>query len=264
MNTRHINIYIPPPHGSAEGVRGRHASATIHTPSPMRTRFPPSPTGFLHIGGLRTALFSYLAAKKEGGTFYLRIEDTDQAREVKGATENILKTLAWAGIPPDEGVVLEGKTVTEKGPFEPYFQSKRLPIYKEHVEKLLASGHAYRCFCTKERLDEMRKKQEAMHQAPMYDRTCLRMPKEEMEKRAKTEPHVVRFQIPHGAQVECSDHIRGKVTFATTTLDDQVIMKSDGFPTYHLAHVVDDHLMETSFVVRGEEWLPSLPKHILL
>lgn len=230
----------------------------------MRTRFPPSPTGFLHIGGLRTALFSYLVAKKTKGTFYVRIEDTDQTREVKGATENILKTLSWAGIPPDEGVVLENGAIKEKGSLGPYFQSKRLPIYKEHVERLLQSGHAYPCFCTKERLEEMRKLQEAMHQAPMYDRTCLRMPKEERERRMQTEPHVIRFLIPHGEQVECTDHIRGKVTFATHTLDDQVILKSDGFPTYHLAHVVDDHLMETSLVIRGEEWLPSLPKHLLL
>lgn len=235
----------------------------------MRTRFPPSPTGFLHIGGLRTALFSYLVAKKERGTFYVRIEDTDQAREVEGATLNILKTLRWAGLEPDEGVVLAstdastGLSVTEKGPFGPYFQSKRLKIYHEHIEKLLQSASAYPCFCSKERLDAMRKEQEARHQAPMYDRTCLRLSKEEMEKR-RSEPHVIRFRIPDGKEVVATDHIRGKVTFSLSTLDDQVLLKSDGFPTYHLAHVVDDHLMETSLVIRGEEWLPSLPKHLLL
>ncbi len=229
----------------------------------MRTRFPPSPTGFLHIGGLRTALFSYLVAKKARGTFYVRIEDTDQAREVTGATLNILQALHFAGLDPDEGVVLDHASIAEKGAFGPYFQSKRLKFYHEHVEQLLKTGAAYRCFCTKERLDAMRKDQEARHQAPMYDRTCLRLSKEEVEKR-RAEPHVIRFRIPDGKEVVASDHIRGKVTFSLQTLDDQVLLKSDGFPTYHLAHVVDDHLMETSLVIRGEEWLPSLPKHLLL
>ena len=237
----------------------------------VRTRFPPSPTGFLHIGGLRTALFSYLLAKKKGGTFYVRIEDTDQSREVAGATLNILQTLHWAGIGPDEGVTLssfdsaqDDTTIVERGKFGPYFQSKRLPIYQEHGEKLLATGAAYRCFCSQERLEAMRKEQEARHQAPMYDRTCLRIPNEEAEKRSKEERHVIRMKIPSEKEIVCKDHIRGEVRFSLATLDDQVLMKSDGFPTYHLAHVVDDHLMETTLVVRGEEWLPSLPKHILL
>lgn len=230
----------------------------------MRTRFAPSSTGFLHAGSLRTALFSYLLAKKAGGIFFLRIEDTDQTREVEGATLNILKTLHWAGIPPEEGVLLKENNIVEEGPHGPYFQSKRLAIYKKYVEELLAAGHAYRCFCSRERLEEMRKQQEMMKRAPMYDRTCLKLPKEEVEKRTKSEPHAIRMLIPSGEQIVCDDHVRGHVTFATNTLDDQVILKSDGFPTYHLAHVIDDHLMETSLVVRGEEWLPSLPKHLLL
>lgn len=215
----------------------------------MRTRFAPSPTGYLHVGGLRTALFSYLLAKKEKGTFYLRIEDTDRERHVEDATAHLQEMLKWAGLKIDDG---------------PYIQSERLEIYKEHAQKLIDSGHAYRCFCSKERLDEMRKEQEKRKQAPMYDRTCVNLNKEESEKRAKSEPHVVRFMVPRGETVEFDDHIRGNVKFKTNTIDDQVLLKSDGFPTYHLAHIVDDHLMETTLVIRGEEWLPSLPKHILL
>lgn len=230
----------------------------------MRTRFPPSPTGYLHVGALRTALYSYLVAKKEKGTFYLRIEDTDRERHVEDATKHFVEMLTWAGIPPDEGVTIENDKVTQKGNYGPYIQSERLPIYREHVEKLISSGHAYRCFCTKERLEEMRKSQEERHLPPMYDRTCLSIPKEESSERAKKEPHVIRMLIPRGEKVEFRDLIRGKVEFASNTLDDQVLLKSDGFPTYHLAHVVDDHLMETDIVIRGEEWLPSLPKHLLL
>ena len=230
----------------------------------VRTRFAPSPTGYLHVGGLRTALFSYLLAKKSDGKFILRIEDTDRERHVEDATEHLIKMLTWAGISPDEGVVLENNAVVQKGNKGPYIQSERLPIYQEHVKKLLESGHAYRCFCTKERLTEMRKEQQERRQAPMYDRACVDISKEESEAKAKTESHVVRLLVPRGEKVEFNDHIRGNVTFATNTIDDQVILKSDGFPTYHLAHAVDDHLMETDLVVRGEEWLPSLPKHILL
>lgn len=215
----------------------------------MRTRFAPSPTGYLHIGGLRTALFSYLLAKQSGGTFFLRIEDTDRERHVEDAAEHLQEMLNWAGLTIDDG---------------PYFQSERLEIYKEHAQKLLEEGKAYRCFCTKERLDTMREDQSKRKQAPMYDRTCVNIEKAESEERAKYEPHVIRFLVPRGEKVEFTDHIRKKVQFNTNTIDDQVLLKSDGFPTYHLAHVVDDHLMETDMIVRGEEWLPSLPKHILL
>lgn len=230
----------------------------------MRTRFAPSPTGYLHIGSLRTALFSYLLAKKNGGVFFLRIEDTDRERHVEDATKNLAKMLAWAGIPPTEGVLLEHEQVVQKGKLGPYIQSERLPIYQKHASQLIDAGHAYRCFCTKERLEAMRKSQEERHLPPMYDRTCVSIPKEESAERAKKEPHVIRMHVPRGEKIEFRDLIRGKVEFASNTLDDQVLLKSDGFPTYHLAHVVDDHLMETTHVIRGEEWLPSLPKHLLL
>lgn len=231
----------------------------------MRTRFAPSPTGFLHVGGLRTALYSYLLAKQTEGKFLLRIEDTDQERSVQGAIENILRTLHWAGLDPEEGVVmLEGK-VGQRGGKGPYLQSERLPLYQEHAGKLIENGNAYRCFCTTARLDEMRKAQEARKQAPMYDRRCLHLPPEEMEAlMAKKTPHVIRMKVPHERQIRFTDDIRGEVVFQGHTIDDQVLLKSDGFPTYHLAHVVDDHFMDIDLVLRGEEWLSSLPKHLLL
>ncbi len=231
----------------------------------MRTRFPPSPTGFLHVGGLRTALYNYLLAKQTDGTFVLRIEDTDQARSVPGAVENFINALHWAGIDATEGVLLKDGAVTEEGKFGPYFQSKRLDIYKKYADELIAKGHAYHCFCTAERLDQMRKAQEAQKKAPMYDRTCCRLEKSEVDAKLKAgEPHVIRMKVPHERTITFTDDIRGKVSFQAHTVDDQVLMKSDGFPTYHLAHVVDDHLMEMDLVMRGEEWLSSLPKHLLL
>lgn len=232
----------------------------------MRTRFAPSPTGALHIGGLRTALFAWLVAKKTKDNFTLRIEDTDRAREVPGATEGIVRTLAGAGIPPDEGVMLDSSgAIVEKGEYGPYFQSKRLPLYQEHVKTLLESGAAYHCFCTAQRLEEMRKKQQERRQAPMYDRTCCDLPKDDVEKRiAAGEKYVIRMKVPHEETVTYEDGIYGTLTFKGHTIDDQVLMKSDGFPTYHLAHVVDDHFMKTDLVIRGEEWLSSLPKHLLL
>lgn len=232
----------------------------------MRTRFAPSPTGFLHVGALRTALFAWLVAKQTKDNFTLRIEDTDQAREVAGATENIIRTLTLAGIPPDEGVMLDasGKLV-EKGDYGPYHQSKRLPLYRTHVDELLKNGHAYYCFCTSERLDAMRKKQQELKQAPMYDRQCVDLPKDEVEKRIATgEKHVIRLKIPRDQTVTYDDAIYGTLSFKGHTIDDQVLLKSDGFPTYHLAHVVDDRLMKTDMVIRGEEWLSSLPKHLIL
>lgn len=232
----------------------------------MRTRFAPSPTGFLHVGALRTALFAWLMAKKNGGTFTLRIEDTDQAREVEGATQNIVRTLMMAGIAPDEGVMLDSTgALTEKGDYGPYHQSKRLPLYKEHLETLVQAGHAYHCFCTSERLDLMRKEQQQRKQAPMYDRMCLSLSKEEVAaKLAAGEKHVIRMKVPHEETIVYEDAIYGTLTFKGYTVDDQVLVKSDGFPTYHLAHAVDDHLMKIDLVIRGEEWLSSLPKHLLL
>lgn len=231
----------------------------------MRTRFAPSPTGSLHIGGLRTALYSYLIAKQSDGQFFLRIEDTDQAREVEGAVDIILKGLAWAGISPDEGVMMQEGVPGESGNYGPYYQSKRLPLYRKHVDELVAGGHAYPCFCTAERLEQMRNAQAEKHQAPMYDRQCLRLSKEKIATRiAANEPHVIRLKVPHHETITFSDDVRGTVSFQGHTIDDQVLLKSDGFPTYHLAHVVDDHFMETDLVLRGEEWLSSLPKHLLL
>ncbi|MBT3293380.1 glutamate--tRNA ligase [Candidatus Peregrinibacteria bacterium] len=239
----------------------------------MRTRFAPSPTGLLHVGGLRTALFNYLIAKKTGGTFILRIEDTDQEREEDGALENILSTLNWAGISPDEGVVLKDGKITELGDYGPYTQSNRLDIYKKYVKELVDNGHAYLAFDTKEELDQMREQeQKAGNPSPKYDysirmRMCnsLTLSSDEVSERLKKNtPHVIRLKTPEGRKIQAQDIIRGKVEFQSHTIDDAVLLKSDGFPTYHLANVVDDHLMEIDLVIRGEEWLPSLPKHILL
>ena len=232
----------------------------------MRTRFPPSPTGLLHVGALRTALFAWLMARKTGGQFTLRIEDTDKVREMAGAIENIVKTLTDIGLSPDEGVMRgPDGAVTEKGPYGPYHQSARLDIYRMHADTLLAAGHAYYCFCTSERLEQMRKEQEQRRQAPMYDRMCADMPKEEAMKRvAAGEKHVIRMKVPREEVVTYTDLIYGPLTFKGHTVDDQVLLKSDGFPTYHLAHVVDDHLMKIDLVNRGEEWLSSLPKHLIL
>jgi len=226
--------------------------------TPIRTRFAPSPTGFLHVGGLRTALYAYLVAKKQGGTFILRIEDTDQNRLTPGAVENMIKTLQWAGIDFDEG---PGKG----GPYGPYIQSERLELYKKHAQQLVDAGHAYHCFCSPERLDRVRAQQVANKLPPAYDRHCRNLSPEEVAQKIQEQPeHVIRMKIPVAGDLTFNDLIRGPVTFGYKVLDDQVLMKSDGFPTYHLAVVVDDHYMQTSHVIRGEEWLSSTPKHLLL
>ncbi len=226
----------------------------------VRTRFAPSPTGYLHVGGARTALYAYLFAKKLGGKFLLRIEDTDQKRFVEGAMENLMSSLKWLGIEWDEGPDLPDNG----GPHGPYIQSQRNDKYRAAVDQLLTSGHAYKCFCTQEELEEMRRKQEARHEAPMYNRKCCALtPAEVEEKIASGVPFVIRQKIPEG-MVIVEDLIRGKVRFDSKSIDDQVLVKSDGFPTYHLANVVDDHDMEITHVIRGEEWLPSTPKHIWL
>ena len=224
----------------------------------VRVRFAPSPTGYLHVGGLRTALYNWLLARRQGGQFILRIEDTDRTRLVDDAVESLLDSLKWAGITPDEGAVVGG-------PFGPYVQSERLSIYREMVDKLIADGHAYYCFCTPEELASRRAAQEAQGESTAYDRHCRALPKEEVERRlAAGEPHVVRMMIPDGREIEFDDVVRGHVTFDSSLVDDQVILKTDGFPTYHLAAVVDDHLMQITHVIRGEEWLSSTPKHVLL
>jgi len=231
----------------------------------MKTRFAPSPTGFLHIGGFRTALFAYLHAKKNGGDFLLRIEDTDRERFVEGGLENILNSLYWAGIEPDEGVVLEGGKIAHKGKNGPYVQSERLDVYQENIQKLLADDKAYYCFCTKERLDKLREEQMANKQPSGYDGHCRELSADEAKERKETtDKFVIRLKVPKDETIIINDLVRGKVEFATGTIDDQVLIKSDGFPTYHFAVVVDDHLMGVTDVIRGEEWLPSTPKHIIL
>jgi nondiscriminating glutamyl-tRNA synthetase len=232
----------------------------------VRTRFAPSPTGYLHIGGLRTALYAYLWAKKNKGTFFLRIEDTDQSREVKGAVGKLLNSLKLTGVIPDEGVISEsdGK-IDEKGHFGPYTQSQRLDIYQKYVQKLIESGQAYYCFCTPERLEELRKKQELAKQPTKYDGLCKKLSTTEIKKRINAgEKYVIRMKVPTNQVIEFNDLVRGRISVHSKEIDDQVLMKADGFPTYHLAHVVDDHLMKTTLVIRGEEWLPSTPKHLLL
>ncbi|MFZ4462879.1 MAG: glutamate--tRNA ligase [Bacteroidales bacterium] len=231
----------------------------------VRVRFAPSPTGPLHIGGVRTALYNYLFAKKHNGTMILRIEDTDQGRFVPGAEEYIIESLAWCGIHFDEDVV-------KGGPHAPYRQSDRKELYRAYSDLLIESGNAYYAFDTPEELDTKRKEAESEKKIFTYNaesrkllRNSLTMSRGEVEGFLQNEiPHVVRFLIPENTEVVMHDLIRGKVVVKTETLDDKVLFKSDGMPTYHLANIVDDHLMEISHVIRGEEWLPSLPLHILL
>lgn len=234
------------------------------TEKKVRVRFAPSPTGELHIGGLRTALTNYLFAKKNNGTFILRIEDTDQNRLVEGAVERIVKHLNWAGIEVEEGPKLENGELVEVGEFGPYVQSKRLDLYRKHLQQLIDDGKAYYCFCSAERLDALREKQQAEKLAPKYDRHCLNLSPEEIKQKIENgEKYVVRFKVPEGKAIY-TDLVYGKIEVENETLQDLILLKSDGFPTYHLAMAVDDHLMEISHVFRGVEWLASAPIHILL
>ncbi|MFA5174867.1 MAG: glutamate--tRNA ligase [Patescibacteria group bacterium] len=235
------------------------------------TRFAPSPTGYLHIGGLRTALYSYLIAKQNNGKFLLRIEDTDRERFVADGVLNILKSLYWAGIIPDEGVKLDCESIvgecaaTQEGDRGPYIQSERLEIYQKYADELIEKGFAYYCFCAQERLEELRKKQQENKQATGYDGHCREIDiKEAKNKIANGEKYVVRMKMPKNGVTIFQDLIRGEVSFKNELVDDQIILKSDGFPTYHLAVVVDDHLMGITHIIRGEEWLSSVPKHIQL
>lgn len=221
----------------------------------VRVRFAPSPTGALHIGGVRTALYNYLLARKYNGTMILRIEDTDQNRFVPGAEEFIIESLKWAGIKIDEGVSVGG-------PHAPYKQSERKEIYKKYVQQLLDAGHAYYAFDTSEELEAQRKSN-ASFQYDAKSRMTLNNSLSRPDAEIKA-PYVIRFKTPADTTVTVSDLIRGEVTFSTSQVDDKVLMKSDGMPTYHLANVVDDHLMKISHVIRGEEWLPSAPLHVLL
>jgi nondiscriminating glutamyl-tRNA synthetase len=232
----------------------------------IKTRFAPSPTGFLHVGGLRTALYAYLYAKKHNGSFILRVEDTDRARLVEGSVEAMVRSLAWGGIDIDEGVKFDDAgNITQVGENGPYIQSERLDIYKKHMDELLEKGHAYHCFCTRERLDDLRKMQETNKMPTGYDGHCREMSKEDVQAKIDAgEKYVIRLKMPKEGVTSFEDLVRGKVEFKNELIDDQVLMKSDGFPTYHFAVVVDDHLMEITHVIRGEEWISSTPKHIML
>ncbi|MBI1306761.1 MAG: glutamate--tRNA ligase [Bacteroidetes bacterium] len=231
----------------------------------VRVRFAPSPTGPLHIGGVRTALFNYLFARKHGGDFLLRIEDTDQKRFVPGAEDYINEALAWLGISPDEGV-------REGGPCAPYRQSERMATYRQYADQLIASGHAYYAFDTTEELDEMRAKLEAARMPAKYDaasrmsmKNSLTLSEDEVQKRLDNgDPYIIRIKLPRKEEVRFHDEVRGWVVVHTSQMDDKVLLKEDGLPTYHLANVVDDHVMDITHVIRGEEWLPSAPLHVLL
>ena len=226
---------------------------------PPRVRIAPSPTGDPHVGTAYIALFNYVFARKHGGSFVLRIEDTDQARSTEGSEAAIFEALEWLGLNWDEGP-------DKGGDYGPYRQSERLELYRSEVDRLLESGEAYRCFCSRERLDGLRKQQMAEKRSILgYDRHCRSLSAEESSKRAKAgEAFTVRMKIPDGEATTFVDGLRGEVRFDNAQLDDQVILKSDGFPTYHLANVVDDHHMKISHVIRGEEWINSTPKHIIL
>lgn len=231
----------------------------------VRVRFAPSPTGPLHIGGVRTALYNYLFAKKHNGTFILRIEDTDQKRFVEGAEEYIEESLAWLGLTVDEGVNAGGE-------YGPYKQSERMDIYADYAMQLVNASYAYYAFDTSEELDEMRKKLEANKMSSKYDSTSrmsmknsLTLSEDEVNERLERgDDYVIRIKLPRNEEVRFHDIIRGWIVFNTSQLDDKVLLKADGLPTYHLANIVDDHLMEISHVIRGEEWLPSAPLHVML
>lgn len=232
----------------------------------VRVRFAPSPTGYLHVGSLRTALYNYLFAKKQGGDYILRVEDTDQKRYVEGAIESLVRSLDNMHVGANEGVILEGGAVVERGEYGPYQQSKRLPLYQEQADILLASGKAYRCFCTPERLTALREAQVREKQAPRYDKHCLALSEEEISSLiASGATSVVRLNIdPRRGEIRFHDLIRGTVKFLAKDLDDQILIKTDGFPTGVFAIAVDDNLMHITHVVKGEEWLSTTPKQVLI
>jgi len=224
----------------------------------VRVRFAPSPTGYLHLGGVRTALYNYLLARKYHGTFILRIEDTDKQRYVDGSVEDLVNSLCELGIDYDEGPHKDGEHT-------PYFQSQRLEIYHKHTQELIDNGKAYYCFCTKDELDTLRTQQEKNKETTKYDGRCRHLtPKEISDKLAQGIPHVVRMKIGSERAFTFTDAIRGNISIESELVEDQVILKSDGFPTYHLASVIDDHYMCITHVLRGEEWLYSTPKHMFL
>jgi glutamyl-tRNA synthetase len=223
----------------------------------VRTRIAPSPTGFPHVGTVFQGLLDYVYAHQQGGQFIIRIEDTDQGRFVPGAEEAIYESLEWAGITPDEGPKYGGDV-------GPYRQSERLDLYQKYARQLVEQGDAYYCFCSPERLQQVRDERQKQGLPSMYDRHCRQLDPTEAKARAQTEKYVIRMKVPDNEKIITNDFIRGDIIFESNVVDDQVILKSDGFPTYHLAVVVDDHLMNITFMVRGEEWLSSSPKHMLL
>lgn len=224
----------------------------------VRTRMAPSPTGEMHVGSFSVILKNYALAKKHQGQFILRIEDTDKEREVPGAIDRIIQTIHDYGLDYDEGPLKGGQ-------YGPYIQSQRLDIYKQKAQELVDKGEAYYCFCSKERLEEGREKARAEKRPPKYDRHCLNLSKEEIQKRLdEGQNYVIRLKVPNNVDITFQDQLRGPITINSKEIDDQVLLKSDGYPTYHLAVVVDDHLMKITHIMRGEEWLPSTPKHILL
>ena len=238
---------------------------------PVRVRFAPSPTGFLHVGGLRTVLYNWFFARRHQGTFILRIEDTDRTRFVPGAIEKLCQSLARVGIVADEGFIVKGTQedgtpiLEDRGPHAPYLQSQRREKHLEYAYELIERDAAYYCFCSPERLEEMAKEQAALKQPQMYDRKCRSLSKQEAENRAAVgDAHTIRLKVPLEGSIELHDLIRGDITIPWSQVDDQVLIKSDGYPTYHLAATSDDHDMEISHVIRGEEWISSLPKHVFI
>lgn len=231
----------------------------------VRVRFAPSPTGYLHVGGLRTALYNYLFAKKNNGSYIMRIEDTDQTRYVEDSLTNLIEALEWSKVNHSEGPFLEDGKLTQKGNYGPYIQSERLDIYQKYIDKLIEQDKAYYCFCSKERLEKVRKVQKMQGKIPRYDGFCKGLSdKEIQEKLDNGEDYVIRLKLPKNKDITFEDMVRGEVTVNTKDLDDQVLMKSDGYPTYHFAVIVDDHLMNISHIIRGQEWLPSTPKHVFM
>ncbi|MFZ2199369.1 MAG: glutamate--tRNA ligase [Microgenomates group bacterium] len=224
----------------------------------VRTRIAPSPTGIAHLGTAYIAMRNLAIARQNNGQFIIRIEDTDRERYVEGAVEIIFEAMKWLGYPYDESPDIGG-------PYAPYTQSERLPIYQEYVQKLIANGKAYYCFCTKDRLEEVRNAALAKKELPRYDRHCRHLTSDEVHTKLESAvPHVIRLAVPESGVTICQDVVRGPVEFQNSGIDDQVLLKSDGYPTYHLGVVVDDHLMGITHIIRGEEWLSSSPKHVLI
>ncbi|MFH0846138.1 MAG: glutamate--tRNA ligase [Patescibacteria group bacterium] len=232
----------------------------------IRVRFAPSPTGSIHVGNLRTALFAWLFARHHGGSFLVRIEDTDRKRLQDDSIKKIFEALDWVGMGLDEGVFMDEKrNISQKGNFGPYIQSERLDIYQQFIQKLLEEGNAYYCFCTEERLKEVHERQQLEKKPLMYDKHCRNLSSEEVKaKIANGEKYVIRMKVPENQILQFTDKVFGKISVKSEIVDDQVLIKADGFPTYHFAVVVDDHLMQISHVFRGEDWIPSAPKHVLL